>query len=695
MIVSERGRLVRVRSAEAREKPSHYSCVIDGGRLQQSLRLLADEDWFRAPNGEILQMKIKKTIIMFCFALIVGANLTSIGKAQKTTTKNMQKTPPTFAKDVHSYSNPQQVKVTNVDLDWNVLFDQKMLKGAATLSVERTSNDKNAPLILDTRDLKIEKVETSENGKSFKETTFKLGESDKFLGAPLTIQLPANAKFARVYYSTSPNASGLQWLTPEQTAGKKQPFMFSQAQAIHARSFIPLQDSPGIRVTYSAKVHTPKGLLAVMSAEGNSQNNELRGGEYSFKMTHPIPSYLIAIAVGDIQFQSLGNRTGVYTEPSMLEKSAYELADTEKMVEAAEKLYGKYRWERYDLLVLPPSFPFGGMENPMLTFATPTILAGDKSLVSLVAHELAHSWSGNLVTNATWSDFWLNEGTTTYIERRILEELYGKPRREMETMLGRKVLDGELADFDDRDEILHVDLNGRDPDDGFTEVPYEKGSLYLRHLEEAVGREKFDKFLRGYFDSHAFQSITTETFVNYLQKNLIDENPKSITRADADEWIYSKGLPSNAPNPTSAAFERVEKQAKDYESGKIAAADVKTNEWTTQEWLHFLQTLPEKLSAAQMTEIDKAFNLTARGNSEIAFQWLLMSIKNDYKPANARLEEFLTSIGRRKFVKPLYEELAKTPEGKTRADEIYAKARSGYHPITIATIDDILKWKSR
>ena len=635
--------------------------------------------------------KQNRILVNSCFGLLIAAiSLLNIN-AQKT--NNMEKSPTmqTYTKDVHSFSNPQAVRVKHVDLDWSVLFDKKILQGMATLSVERTSADKTAPVILDTRDLNIEKTETSTDGKTFKSATFKIGGTDKFLGAPLTIQLPADAKFVRIYYSTSPNASGLQWLAPEQTAGKKTPFMFSQAQAIHARSFIPLQDSPGVRVTYTAKVHTPKGLLAVMSAEGNSQVNQMRGGEYSFKMTHPIPSYLIAIAVGDLQFKQLGKRTGVYTEPATLEKAAYELADTEKMVEAAEKLYGAYRWGRYDLLVLPPSFPFGGMENPMLTFATPTILAGDRSLVSLVAHELAHSWSGNLITNATWSDFWLNEGTTTYIERRIIEELYGKPRREMETMLGRKVLDGELAEFDARDEILHVDLNGRDPDDGFTEVPYEKGSLYLRHLEESVGRDKFDKFLRGYFDSHAFQSITTETFVNYLQKNLIDENPKLISRADADEWIYQAGLPSDAPNPTSAAFQNVEIQAKNFESGKTAVKNIKTNEWTTQEWLHFLQTLPQNVGAEKMTELDKSFNLTNRGNSEIAFQWLLMSIKNDYKPADARLEEFLTSIGRRKFVKPLYEELAKTPEGKKRAVAIYAKARPGYHPITQATIDTILK----
>jgi aminopeptidase N len=390
----------------------------------------------------------------------------------------------------------------------------------------------------------------------------------------------------------------------------------------------------------------------------------------------------------------LGKRTGVYTEPAMIEKSAFELADTEKMVVETEKIYGAYRWGRYDLLVLPPSFPFGGMENPMLTFATPTILAGDKSLVSLVAHELAHSWSGNLVTNATWRDFWLNEGFTTYLERRIIEAVYGRPRREMEATLGRRSLEEELAGMDERDEILHVDLKGRDPDDGFTGVPYEKGALFLRHLEETVGREKFDKFVRGYFDAHAFQSITTETFVDYLQKNLLDANPNLIARADVEEWIYKAGLPKNAPVPQSDAFAKVEAQSRNWLGGKLAAKDIKTQTWTTQEWLHFLTNLPQNLSAEKMAELDKAFNLTTRGNSEIAFQWLLMSIKNNYTAANPRLEEFLTTIGRRKFVKPLFEELAKTPEGTKRANAIYTKARPGYHPITVSSVDAILKWET-
>jgi leukotriene-A4 hydrolase len=633
-------------------------------------------------------MKVKRTVLAFCLAFLFSAIFSVGGAAQNRQTARK------FAEDFHSYANPNETRVTHVDLDWNVLFEQKILQGTATLTVERAAPLKTrlGNLILDTRDLRIEKVETSTSGKVFQNARFSLGAADKILGAPLSITLPSGTKFVRVHYSTSPQASGLQWLAPEQTAGKRQPFMFSQAQAIHARSFIPLQDSPQIRVTYSARIRTPKNLLAVMSAAGNSQNSQ-RNGDYRFTMSKPIPSYLIAIAVGDLQFKSLGTRTGVYTEPSMIEKSAYEFADTEKMVEATERIYGPYAWGRYDILVLPPSFPFGGMENPMLTFATPTILAGDRSLVSLVAHELAHSWSGNLVTNATWRDFWLNEGFTTYLERRIIEAVYGKPRREMEAFLGRRSLEEELKDLEERDEILHVDLKGRDPDEGFTGVPYEKGALFLRFLEEKFGREKFDRFVKNYFAAHAFQSITTESFVDYLQKNLIAQNPNLISLSDIEQWIEKSGLPANAPQPVSDAFAKVEVQANNFLNGKAAADALTTKNWTTQEWLHFLKTMPENLGAEKMARLDRAFNFTRTGNSEIAFQWLMMAIKNDYEPADARLEEFLVGIGRRKFVRPLFAELVKTPEGKKRADEIYRKARAGYHPITQASVDQILNWK--
>ncbi|HWP54369.1 MAG TPA: M1 family metallopeptidase, partial [Pyrinomonadaceae bacterium] len=426
-----------------------------------------------------------------------------------------------------------------------------------------------------------------------------------------------------------------------------------------------------------------------------------RDGDYRFRMQQPIPSYLIALAVGDLRFKPLSPRTGVYAEPSVIDLAARELSDTEKMVIATERLYGPYRWGRYDILVLPPSFPYGGMENPRLTFATPTILAGDKSLVSLVAHELAHSWSGNLVTNATWRDFWLNEGFTVYLERRILEAVYGRGREEMEAALGLRDLKDELANLEDRDEILHIDLKGRDPDDGSTDIPYEKGALFLRHLEQTFGRAQFDRFLQSYFNHFAFQSITTDQFVAYLKQNLLDSNPALAAKVPIDEWINQPGLPASAPQPTSTAFARVEEQARLWLRGQVTATKIPTADWTTQEWLHFLKTVQDEVStgsvsaADRMVELDKAFHLTRSGNSEIAFQWLLMSIRNRYEPANQRLEEFLTTIGRRKFIKPLYEELAKTPEGKERALAIYRRARPTYHPIAVTTIDDVLKWSGQ
>jgi leukotriene A-4 hydrolase/aminopeptidase len=594
--------------------------------------------------------------------------------------------------DFHSYSNPQEVKVRHLDLNWEVDFSKKILRGTATLSFERLAQTPNAQLVLDTRALNISRVEASIDGKSFQETTFTLGSVDPVLGAPLTIRLPERSTQVRVYYSTSPEASGLQWLEPAQTAGKQHPFLFTQSQAIHARSWIPLQDSPQVRVTYNAHVRTPKGLLAVMSAENDPR--AIADGDYSFRMPQPIPSYLIALAVGDLRFRSMGTRTGVYAEPSVVDKAAREFSDTEKMIAATERLYGKYRWGRYDLLVLPPSFPFGGMENPRLTFATPTVLAGDKSLVSLVAHELAHSWSGNLVTNATWSDFWLNEGFTTYIERRILEEVYGREREEMEAMLGRQSLEEEMATLEERDRILHVELKGRDPDAGFTGVPYEKGALFLRSLEETFGRARFDEFLRGYFAHFSFQSIRTEDFVAYLEANLLNKNPQLAARVPLQEWIYKPGLPESAPRPQSKAFEYVAGQAKGWLAGQIPLARIETPLWSTQQWLHFLKSLPANLGRERMAELDRAFQLTRSGNSEIIFQWLLMSIQNGYETAYPRLEEFLTSIGRRKFIKPLYEELVKTPEGRIRALNIYRRARPTYHPIAVTSIDAVLKWKT-
>jgi aminopeptidase N len=550
--------------------------------------------------------------------------------------------------DVHSCSRPDEVRLRHLDLNLAVDFERKRLTGSATLHYDRLAP---GDLLLDTRDLTIHDVENADG--------FELGQKHPYLGAPLRIRLRGDGPVC-VHYSTAPTASGLQWLDPAQTAGKRRPFLYSQSQAIHARSWIPVQDSPGVRVTYSGRVTVPAGLRAVMSAVLQEDG--------SYRMDHPVPPYLIALAAGDLASREIGPRSAVWAEPEVVDAAAREFADTEAMIRAVEELYGPYRWGRYDLLVLPPSFPFGGMENPCLTFATPTVIAGDKSLVSLVAHELAHSWSGNLVTNATWRDFWLNEGFTVYVERRVLEKVYGRERAEMEAVLGRRELDRTMADLPGADRVLHIKLDGRDPDDGMTLVPYEKGALLLRTVEVAVGRERFDAFLRGYFDRFAFQSITTEQFLEYLRGEL-------PTGVPLDEWMAQPGIPAGAAEPHSDALARIDREG-----------PVNTAGWSTHEWLHFLRAQKHP----DLARLEREFHFTESGNSEILCQWLQMAVEAGYEPAYLRLEEFLYSVGRRKFIKPLYTEMMKTPEGRERARRIYAKVRRGYHPIAQATLDGIV-----
>ncbi len=594
---------------------------------------------------------------------------------------------PSAPTDPHSFGRPAEIAVRHLDLDLTVDFAARRLAGSATLSVERR-DPAATTLRLDTRDLEISAVHLDGSSSA---APFQLAPAVPIFGQELTIALPPGAKTVRIDYRTRPEAAALQWLTPAQTAGGKQPFLFTQSQAILARTWVPCQDSPGVRMTYSATIHVPKELLALMSAT----NPKVRSGDgiYRFEMTHPIPSYLLALAVGDLEFRSLGTRSGVYAEPAMVGKAAWELADTEKMIAAAEKLYGPYRWERYDILVLPPSFPFGGMENPRLTFATPTILAGDRSLVSLVAHELAHSWSGNLVTNATWNDFWLNEGFTNYFESRIMEAVYGRDFSEMQAQLSRRELEEFVREVgpDNRDTWLALDLAGRDPDDAPGAIVYDKGYFFLRHLEETVGRGRWDEFLHDYFSAHAFQSMTTAGFVAELRAKLLDANPAAAARADIQAWIYGPGLPTGIAEPSSPAFARV-----DAELARLAAGtpprELATAGWVTQQWQQLLRNLPppQPVAAARLAELDNAFHFTDSGNAEILSDWFQRAIAAGYKPAYPALERFLLTVGRRKFIGPLYAALAKTPEGLAFAREIYARARPGYHPLAQLSIDALL-----
>lgn len=577
--------------------------------------------------------------------------------------------------DYHSFANPDEVRVKHLTIDLTADFNTKQLIGEVTLDVERTAPENNT-LVLDTRALNIKSV-TAQGS----DIAFEMGKVDDDLGTPLSITLPEGVNSVTVAYSTSPEASGVQWLTPAQTAGKQHPFLFTQAQAVHARSFIPLQDSPQVRVTYDATIKTPKSLLAVMSAS-NDPTTE-RDGEYEFTMPQPIPSYLIALAIGDLEFKAMGERTGVYAEPALLESAAKEFEDTEAMLEVTEETYGPYQWDRYDLLILPPSFPFGGMENPRLSFITPTVIAGDKSLVSLIAHELAHSWSGNTVTNATWRDLWLNEGFTTYLTYRIMEMIYGHDRFKKEAVLGYQDLQNDVAALDANDEILAIDLRGRNPDDVFSNIPYEKGALFLREIEHKIGRENFDAFLMQYFKDFAFKSITTDTFITYLEDTLLKQYPDKLDAKRINTWIFEPGIPEGAPKPESDAFVKIDTTRNAWLAGEVKAADIDTEQWTVHEWLYFLNNMPESLSAEQLAELDAAFSLTSTQNNEIAHSWLMIAVENNYQPAFERLYSYLVTIGRNKLVKPLYRELSKTPEGKAFAKRAFEEAKPGYHPLTV------------
>jgi len=590
------------------------------------------------------------------------------------------------AVDDHSFAKPLEARVKHVALDLNVDFDAKRIAGTATLDIDRKPDAKQ--IILDDKGLEIEGIADG----SGQELPFNVGATDPNLGAPLEVTLRPDTQRLVIRYKSAPEAGALQWLTPAQTAGKKLPFLFSQGESIENRSWIPTQDSPGIRQSWEATIHVPAGMTAVMSAP-KSAEPITQGGEsvFTFKMPHSVASYMIAISVGDLTFRSLGPRAGVWAEPATIGAASRELVDNEKMVAAAEKIYGPYAWGRYDVLVLPPSFPYGGMENPTMTFLTPTFIAGDKSLVSLIAHELAHSWSGNLATNATWDDFWLNEGMTTYAERRIVEQLYGKRVADEQIELGIDAMNKAVADAGGpgkADTRLHLDLKNRASDEGLTDIAYEKGAAFLRTIEAIVGRDKFDAWLKGWFDRHRFQPVTSAMFLADIRQNLVKGDKALENKLMLGRWVYQPGIPPNIARPPAGTFVEQDKASAAFAVG--SQAPQAWANWTTDERLRFLNRLPRRLPKGRLDAIQSAFGLNGTSNSEIRFAWLDLAVGNRYDPAVPSIEQFLTSQGRGKFVGPLIRALAKDKQwGLPIARRIYPKARPLYHPLVTRGLDKL------
>jgi leukotriene-A4 hydrolase len=582
--------------------------------------------------------------------------------------------------DPHSFCDSDQVETESIELDLRVDFSERRLSGRCVLALRASpARSRGGPLDLDTRALEIESVSDG-NGKAL---MYELSAPDPILGSRLRVELPPGSEAVSIRYQTSNEASALQWLEPAQTRARRHPYLFSQCQAIHARSVVPLQDTPRVRVPYTATLDVPSELTSLMAASFVARSAGAPGrARDRWQMTQPIPPYLLALIVGDVASRDLSPRVRVWGEPPDVARAAHEFAGVEAMIAAAEALFGAYDWERFDLVVMPPSFPYGGMENPRLTFLTPTVVAGDRSLVSVVAHELAHSWTGNLVSNASAEHFWLNEGFTVYAERRILEALWGREHSELHAAVGRQELERALADFADHPELtrLRTELTDVDPDLAFSVVPYEKGYLLLRALEEALGRPRWDTFLKRYMAEYRFRALTTEDFLRFIEREL----PGAVAAVHGDDYLSAPGVPSSAPVPRSQRLEAVLALAPSLPAPELGRA------FSPLEWKLYLDGMPRPTPLEVCDELDRRFSLTESQNAEILAAWLLLALESGKLSVLERVEAFLAEVGRMKFLRPLYGALARRPETADRARALFERCREGYHPIARQVVERIV-----
>jgi leukotriene-A4 hydrolase len=581
--------------------------------------------------------------------------------------------------DPHSYADLDQGRIKHIDFQMQVDFKKRCLQVQAIYTLDRPIK---GSFFMDTWDLNVSRVYS--DGKAI---DWEMDKSDPLLGERLHLQGLNGTSTFSIELTTSPGASALQWLEPHQTSGEKHPFLYSQCQAIHARSIFPCQDTPSVRFTYTADVQVASHLIAIMAAAYRGSQTEEKLNRFSFNMPQPIPSYLFALAVGNLTFRELGPRCGIFSEPELIDAAAWEFAENEAKLAQAEKLFGPYVWERYDILVLPPSFPYGGMENPRLTFLSPIFLLGDRSETIIVTHELAHAWTGNLVTNATWEDFWLNEGWTTFAHTRITEALEGRDYAQFRTALARIRMLQDMDRFGMKSPLtcLWFPMQGLHPDEIFSSIPYHKGNAFLMYLEETVGREVFDTFIKKYIDTFRFRSITTAAFVEFLQAEL----PTAASKVDLQKWLYRPGFPEDAPSLKSHIYDDVSAKAEAFAKGERLQRD-EIKDWKPDQVQLFLQLLPERVSIEDCSYLEQLFKLHKKTAAATLSVFYSLAVRSEYQNALPGIEHFIANIGRHFLVAPVLRAMTQSEWAKNKARPIFERYRSRHHPITVNYLDKLL-----
>ena len=604
-------------------------------------------------------------------------------------------------KELNTFSNYDIIFQTNINVHFIVDFDNKKVDGEVTISFKALEDGE--VIILDTKSLIIKSIkDNTGNELDFKLDNYYQLESH---GVPLKIykEYSKDDTFdITIEYSTTKDCMAIDWLEPEQTSGGKYPFMYSQCQSILCREMLPIQDTPAVKMPVQISITVPEELIGLAAGLFVEEINNGNNKTFIYALDIPIPSYLIAIAAGDIGSQNVSERCTIYAEKTVVEKAAWEFSDTEKFLKIAENYIGEYVWEQYNILVLPPSFPFGGMENPTLTFLTPSLIAGDKSLVSVVAHEISHSWTGNLVTNENWPDFWLNEGFTMFIERKILANHKDKDMAKLDAMVGLSNLKADIIAFGESKSFssLQPNLLGRNPDDAFNKVPYEKGFNLLYYLENKVNNEElFQKFLRSYIDKFkrgVVKYMDFRTFFEDFIKNNVQDWEKILNDIEWDKWVFAPGFPPVENDFSNKYADEVNKAVKDFYDDKLGDDFVKTfKDWFTLLKQNFLNKIKEtdiELSDTQLNYLNEKLELIqGKYNVEVSCSYYLTVLYHGALSTKFEdsLVDFLGKHGRINYIRPLFSALAR--RNKELAIKTLDKYRNFYHSIIIKYIEIDLK----